>query len=390
MNSERSLEWLTTTRAAQLAGCTVQHLRLLIRQGKIKGERFGRDWMADRESVENYVSRKYERPEEPPSEVEEQRALFEDPELQPVVNVASVPQRSPFRYPGGKTWLVPTVRLWLGSLPNKPEILIEPFAGGGGIGLMAAFEGYVEKSLLIELDPDVASVWRAMLGPSSRRLADRIREFVCIDSEVRKALGEKPKSDLARAFQTLLRNRVSRGGILAPGAGLVKNGEANKGIASRWYPETLAKRIEDIYVQRSRIDFREADGLEVICEHSANRGAAFFVDPPYPIAGRRLYSHHSLDHRELFGRLASLAGPFLATYDMNPEIQALAEEFGFKWGLVPMKSTHHTRKFELLISRDLSWLSADAARGLPSSDQVPGVSPQCGAQTQEEKQACPL
>lgn len=29
------------------------------------------------------------------------------------VNVASVPQRSPFRYPGGKTWLVPYVRDWL-------------------------------------------------------------------------------------------------------------------------------------------------------------------------------------------------------------------------------------------------------------------------------------
>jgi DNA adenine methylase len=27
-----------------------------------------------------------------------------------IVNVASVPQRSPFRYPGGKTWLVPIVR----------------------------------------------------------------------------------------------------------------------------------------------------------------------------------------------------------------------------------------------------------------------------------------
>ena len=24
-----------------------------------------------------------------------------------IVNVASVPQRSPFRYPGGKTWLIP-------------------------------------------------------------------------------------------------------------------------------------------------------------------------------------------------------------------------------------------------------------------------------------------
>ena len=31
------------------------------------------------------------------------------------VNVASVPQRSPFRYPGGKTWLIPHIRRWLTS-----------------------------------------------------------------------------------------------------------------------------------------------------------------------------------------------------------------------------------------------------------------------------------
>jgi hypothetical protein len=32
-----------------------------------------------------------------------------------VVNVSTVPHRSPFRYPGGKTWLVPRVRDWLGA-----------------------------------------------------------------------------------------------------------------------------------------------------------------------------------------------------------------------------------------------------------------------------------
>ena len=38
---------------------------------------------------------------------------------QNVVNVASVPQRSPFRYPGGKTWLVPVVRQWLKQETNE-------------------------------------------------------------------------------------------------------------------------------------------------------------------------------------------------------------------------------------------------------------------------------
>jgi len=45
-----------------------------------------------------------------------------------IVNVASVPQRSPFRYPGGKTWLIPRIRQWLRSFKKKPELFIEPFS----------------------------------------------------------------------------------------------------------------------------------------------------------------------------------------------------------------------------------------------------------------------
>ena len=42
-----------------------------------------------------------------------------------IVNVASVPHRSPFRYPGGKTWLAPRVRQWLLSLflPLRSRLL---------------------------------------------------------------------------------------------------------------------------------------------------------------------------------------------------------------------------------------------------------------------------
>ena len=72
----------------------------------------------------------------------EQLILSEEmrPERDPnqVVNVSKVPQLSPFRYPGGKTWLIPAVRRWLFSLDPKPSLLVEPFAGGVIVSLTAA------------------------------------------------------------------------------------------------------------------------------------------------------------------------------------------------------------------------------------------------------------
>lgn len=49
---------------------------------------------------------------------------------QSITNIASVPHRSPFRYPSGKTWLIPTVRKWLKQENKIAKELIEPFAGG--------------------------------------------------------------------------------------------------------------------------------------------------------------------------------------------------------------------------------------------------------------------
>jgi len=78
---------------------------------------------------------------------------------------------------------------------------------------------------------------------------------------VRSFLAKESSTDFARAFATILRNRVQRGGILAPGASFIKNGENGKGIRSRWYPETLRKRIEAILHIRSNIAFIKGDVL---------------------------------------------------------------------------------------------------------------------------------
>lgn len=283
-----------------------------------------------------------------------------------IVNVASVPQRSPFRYPGGKTWLIPQVRKWLMSRAPIPVEVIEPFAGGGIVGLTAAFERLSESVILVERDEDVAAVWRTML--SARHgpwLGDRIVRFEFSPDAVRAelAIPRWKLSDRERAFKTLLRNRVQRGGILAPGAGLTKVGENGRGMASRWYPETLKRRIAEIgdIRIRSRIRFIEGDGITVMREHARRADVVFFIDPPYTVAGGRLYTFSDIDHEELFDVTSQVAGDFLMTYDNTDYIRNLAERFGFQTRLVAMKSTHHAKMTELLIGRNLDWVPAGKA-----------------------------
>lgn len=279
------------------------------------------------------------------------------PEPTKVVNVASVPQRSPFRYPGGKTWLVPYARAWLRSRRDHVEELIEPFAGGAIIGLTAACEGLADRVTLVEIDPDIAAVWLTMLNGGGPWLAEKIAGFKLTRESVTEILSSHPGSTRDRAFATIIRNRVQRGGILAPGAGLLKKGENGKGIRSRWYPETLAKRIFNIVATRDRVNFVQGDGLESVARNAHRKRVAFFVDPPYTVAGKRLYKFSDIDHARLFGMLSRVAGDFLMTYDNTEEIRHLASDFQFETRAVAMKNTHHARMTELLIGRDLQWLN---------------------------------
>jgi DNA adenine methylase len=291
----------------------------------------------------------------------QQTSYLDNPLPERPVNVASVPQRSPFRYPGGKTWLVPLARRWLAA--RRPAILYEPFCGGGIISLTAAAEGLARHVVMVELDPAVAAVWTTILTDQGggEWLAERITEFALSEERVRAELAREPTGTRDLAWLTLLRNRTQRGGIMAPGAGLIRYGEAGKGVASRWYPETLARRILDIVAIRDRITFHHRDAFAVLREYGRERNAAWFLDPPYTAgqagkrAGVRLYSHAGLDHQALFAAAADLAGDPLLTYDADDEVRGLAREYGLVTREVAMQNTHLAKMRELIIGRDLSW-----------------------------------
>lgn len=298
---------------------------------------------------------------------EKMKTLFEDAENAEVlettarkligkkpVNVSKVRQLSPFRYPGGKTWLVPEVRRWLTELNFRPSIFVEPFAGGGITSLTVATENLAEKVVMAELDPDVASVWYTILCEPDY-LCERILNFRISFDNVKRIIHAEPRNLRERAFRTIVKNRTQRGGILAPGASLVKSGENGKGLSSRWYPETLVKRIRIISSCRDKIEFVEKDAFDIIKEYKEQSTVVFFIDPPYTAggkkAGRRLYRFSEVDHPALFKKMAEVRGKFLMTYDDTNEVKYLTSTHGFAIEKVPMKNTHHAVVYELLITR---------------------------------------
>ena len=281
------------------------------------------------------------------------------------VNVSSVPQLSVFRYPGGKTWFVPYLRLWLRSKQPRPQILCEPFGGGGIIGLTCAAEKLSSSVHINELDPIVAAVWHTILSDDYEWLCNRITTFDLTYDNVVEVLSKDTEDTRSRAFKTILRNRCGHGGILAEGGGLLKHGENGRGISSRWYPTTLDRRIRTINAMKDIITFTQEDALDVINKYSDDNSVSYFVDPPYTAgkngkrAGKRLYRYSEIDHESLFQIMSEVKGDYLITYDNDPEVLELATINGMKTALIPMKNTHNTTMNELIISNTMQWMEED-------------------------------
>lgn len=280
-------------------------------------------------------------------------------EQQPI-NVSKIRQLSPFRYPGGKTWLVPVVREWMRSLPFRPRLLLEPFAGGAIIGLTAAAENWVDHVRLVELDDEIAAVWSLTIDGTDtdfEKFLHGIETFPFDEQHVKNMIDSRPRTAHRRALRTIVKNRAQRGGIMAPGAGVMKTGEAGRGIASRWYPTTLVTRLQTIRAMRSKITFVHADGFDELATHAA-ADTALFIDPPYTAggkkAGNRLYTHNTIDHDRLFEIVAATPSPAMLTYDDNDWVRTTADQYGFTLATSVMQSTHLVKMHELVVLKEAS------------------------------------
>ena len=246
------------------------------------------------------------------------------------VNVAQVPQRSPLRYPGGKTWLVPHIRHWLKGIEPRPKLLVEPFAGGGIVSLTAVMEGLVDRCLMVELDRDVAAFWHAALrhGPE---LCEKVQHFQPTREAVEALSQQTPRNILEHGFRTLVLNRTRRGGILAPGASLIRAGESGKRRGLALVSRDARPAALRLSLDQSRTASDSARRTEwyskTLLRPSGRTIAVMFVDPPYTAGGKRAgqaalrpQCTSTMPACSNCSRMGTC--DFLMTYDRAPEIEA--------------------------------------------------------------------
>lgn len=269
-------------------------------------------------------------------------------------NVSSVPLRSPLRYPGGKSWLIPHLRTWLSQLTERPKVFFEPFCGGATASLLAVAEDFADRAEMVELDDSIATFWTCVLEHPDE-LCERIESFHPDSETVDQILDKTGNEIVDSAFRTLIRNRTSRAGIIANGAALLRAGENGRGLESRWYPQTLVSRIRDIEQNRHRLSIECGDGLEQLKQYADQPNTAIFADPPYTMGtkqpGRRLYSHNEIDHAALFEALAASKAEFLMTYDADPHVCELVSQHEFQAVRVEVRTAHASIRSELVITR---------------------------------------
>lgn len=253
--------------------------------------------------------------------------------------------RSPLRYPGGKAKIS---RFVADVVANNglTNTYIEPFAGGAGIAINLLLANRVNNVVLNDLDDSVYSFWKTVLT-DPEYLIKEIQK-VPFDFENRANL-PSPQSRYTywrsmkqrfeknnyrdprrKAMDFFLLNRMNVSGIVTGGPIGGKAQTGTYSIASRFNKKTLIKRIEDIAALATRIKVTNYEASHFLTALSGGRicdisKSLLFVDPPYYVQGRNLYSVFATDHihSRVAEALLGLDLDWLLTYDVADPINLL-------------------------------------------------------------------
>lgn len=241
---------------------------------------------------------------------------------------------SPLRYPGAKRRLINYVVNVLDCNSLRPELFIEPFAGGASVSLAMLSLDKVEKIGLADLDPMLTSFWKTVFF-DTEWLIKRVQTCEVSLDEWLRLKKTDPFDRRELAYKCLFLNRTSFSGILHHQAGPIggKAQQSEYKIDCRFNKHTIIKRIENIAELRDRVEFvwnwpwkKTISMVEKKHNSNATGSSFYYLDPPFYKKAERLYSFYFRehnDHKELKNALLTLSSNWLLSYDCHKNIEAL-------------------------------------------------------------------
>ncbi len=246
---------------------------------------------------------------------------------------------SPLRYPGSKRKLFNYFERVLAHNNSSPQVLIEPFVGGGSVFINFLYRHKKSRAIIADKDELVYSFWKVLFTEPSY-LTNFVKK-VKVNLEtfdkyryISSHPSEFNRKKLAEAC--LFLNRTSFSGILNNSAGPI-GGREQKSIYKidcRFGQENLIKKIESISSLKKRVvvlPYNWEETLKYVAEKDKYKNASllYYLDPPFYKKADQLYRHHfdSESHKNLRDGLMKLKQPWILSYDRAKEIQNLYSAF---------------------------------------------------------------
>lgn len=248
--------------------------------------------------------------------------------------------KSPLRYPGGKSR---AVKIITNLIPEKEDLLISPFFGGGSIEL--AYTQNNKKVKGYDNFLPLTDFWEQLIN-NNINLANKIKKYYPLDRETfyklqKLQFNNLSKLDRAAIFYVL--NRSSFSGSTLSG-GMSPNHPR--------FTHSSIQRIIDFKIKNLTVENKSFE--DSIKE---NTGRFFYLDPPYMIKnylyGNRGDKHKGFEHLLLKETLDN-EEKWIMSYNNSEEVLDLYNQYhiiypDWKYGMSKNKDS----KEVLIFSKDI-------------------------------------
>ncbi|MGM9782038.1 MAG: DNA adenine methylase [Paludibacteraceae bacterium] len=264
---------------------------------------------------------------------------------------------SPLRYPGGKGRLIGLMKDVINLNELNGGIYIEPYAGGAALALSLVMDGYMNNIVINDYDKSIFAFWHSVMYHTNELVDKILSTDITIEEWKQQRNVQRCKetaSIIDLGFSTFFLNRTNRSGILKAGVigGIAQNGTYK--INARFNKEALVNKILNVASYRDRITVSNFDAIQLISRYrNINPQNLLFLDPPYYVKGRDLYTRYYRDYdhtnlAQVIQRRHNLN--WVMTYDEHPKILDLYDDCNITKYQLAYSAGKSRQGTELLIS----------------------------------------